>query len=103
MKLILKHKNSGFSLVELLIAIFLGAYPDNGYLQPVFVMQNQSYVNQNLTSEMQQNVRMAMDILTADLRMAGFGFSINGDYKKTSNTVDYASNTDQQHHPVRIV
>jgi prepilin-type N-terminal cleavage/methylation domain-containing protein len=89
MKPILKTKNNGFSLLELLVAIFLGALMATATYS-LFVMQNQSYVNQKVVSEMQQNVRMAIDILSADFRMAGFGFSINGDYKTTSTNVVYA-------------
>jgi prepilin-type N-terminal cleavage/methylation domain-containing protein len=76
-------KNTGFSLLELLAAIFLGALVVTA-IYSLFVMQNQSYINQNVVSEIQQNVRMAMNILSTEFRMAGFGFSINGDYKTTA-------------------
>jgi prepilin-type N-terminal cleavage/methylation domain-containing protein len=76
-------KNKGFSLLELLVAIFLGVLVVTA-VYSLFIMQNQSYINQNVVSEMQQNVRMAMNILSAEFRMAGFGFSINGDYKTTA-------------------
>lgn len=68
-------KNSGFSIIELLIAIFLGLILITA-IYSLFILQNQSYVNQNLIAEMQQNVRSAMDILSADFRLAGYGFSI---------------------------
>jgi len=72
-----------------LIALCLGLILITA-IYSLFVLQNHSYVNQNLTSEMQQNARMAMAILAADLRLAGFGFSISGDYRTTSTTVVYA-------------
>jgi Tfp pilus assembly protein PilW len=36
---------------------------------------------------MQQNVRMAMTVLAADLRMAGFGFSMSGNYTSAGGTI----------------
>jgi type IV pilus assembly protein PilW len=84
-----RKKNSGFSLLELLVAIFLGTLLVTA-IYSLFIMQNHSYVNQNQVSEMQQNVRMALNILSSEFRMAGFGFSIDGNYKTTSTTVIYA-------------
>jgi type IV pilus assembly protein PilW len=90
MKPILRKKNNGFSLLELLVAIFLGAILITA-IYSLFIMQNHSYVNQNQVSEMQQNIRMASNILSSEFRMAGFGFSINGDYKTTATgTPTYA-------------
>ena len=83
MKPILSIRNKGFSLLELLVAIFLGALVVTA-VYSLFVMQNKSFINQNVVSEMQQNVRMTMNILSSEFRMAGFGFSINGDYKTTA-------------------
>jgi prepilin-type N-terminal cleavage/methylation domain-containing protein len=89
MKPLLVQEKSGFSLVELLVAIFIGVILVMA-VYSLFIMQNQSYINQNRVAEMQQNVRMAMSILSTEFRMAGFGFSIDGDYKTTSATVAYA-------------
>ncbi len=72
---IFSKKNSGFSIIELLIAIFLGLIVITA-VYCLFILQNQTYVNQNQIAEMQQNVRSAMDIFSADFRLAGFGFSI---------------------------
>jgi prepilin-type N-terminal cleavage/methylation domain-containing protein len=83
MKLISSIKSKGFSLLELLVAIFLGALVVTA-VYSLFVMQNKSFINQNVVSDMQQNVRMTMNILSSEFRMAGFGFSINGDYKTTA-------------------
>lgn len=89
MKLISSIKNEGFSLLELLVAMFLGALVVTA-VYSLFVMQNKSFINQNVVSDMQQNVRMTMNILSSEFRMAGFGFSINGDYKTTSGATTYA-------------
>lgn len=82
-------KKAGFTLVELMVAIALGSLLITG-IYSLFIMQNHSYASQNNVADMQQNVRLAMSILSSDLRMAGYGFSANGDYKKTATTVDYA-------------
>lgn len=86
MKPILRHKDTGFSLVELLIAVSLGLIVVSA-IYSLFVLQNRSYVNQNLTAEMQQNVRMAMNVLAADLRITGFGFSMSGNYTSAGGTI----------------
>lgn len=85
MKPFLRSKNAGFSLVELLIALLLSGIVVAA-VYGIFISQNRSYVNQNRTSEMQQNARIAMTILSGEFRMAGFGFSINGDYSLPGGT-----------------
>lgn len=62
----------GFSLVELLIAMALtGLVAMAAYT--VFSTSNWSYMVQDQVSEAQQNVRVAMDRMTSDIRLAGFG------------------------------
>ncbi len=80
------EKNRGYTLVEVLVAVALGLLIV-AVLYNLMIVQQRSYANQNNVAEMQQNVRTAMNILTADLRMAGFGFSVNGIYNATAGTV----------------
>ncbi len=63
-------KTSGFSLVELLIAIAISGII-LAAVSSVFIMQNKSYSVQEQVAEMQQNARAAMDIMTREIRMAG--------------------------------
>lgn len=69
--LIRTRKNSGFSLVELMIALTIGLLLLSG-LTLIFV--NSSEANRELQKTAQQieNGRFATDILTQDLRLAGF-------------------------------
>ena len=65
-------KQQGFSLVELLIAMAISIIVGMaGYV--IFSSSNWSYKVQEDVSEVQQNVRVAMDRLAKDIRMAGFG------------------------------
>jgi len=85
MKLGERKKSSGFTLVELLIALSLGGILVSA-IYGLFIFQNRSYVAQNNIAEMQQNARIAMSILTGEFRLAGFGFSMNGDYNRPGGT-----------------
>lgn len=62
---------NGFTLVELMIAMALGAIVAAAVLTS-FLSQNRSYLAQDDMVEMQQNGRSALDMLTRDLRSAGF-------------------------------
>ena len=65
-------KQQGFSLVELLIAMAISIIVGMaGYV--IFSSSNWSYKVQEDVSEVQQNVRVAMDRLAKDIRTAGFG------------------------------
>jgi type IV pilus assembly protein PilW len=61
----------GFSLIELTIAMGISTF----VLAAIYVnhrYQTQSYVAQEHVSDMQQNLRAAMYVLSRDLRMAGY-------------------------------
>ena len=65
-------EEQGFSLVELLVSMFIATVVGlAGYV--IFSSSNWSYKVQEDVSEAQQNVRVAMDRLARDIRMAGFG------------------------------
>jgi type IV pilus assembly protein PilW len=63
---------SGLSLVELLVAMLLGSIVILG-LYNVLISQNRTYTVQDEVGEMQQNLRVAMEKISRDLQMAGFG------------------------------
>ena len=64
------HSHRGFSLVELLIAMALVGVIMGAVYSLYATAQRTSY-SQDETVEVQQNLRIAMDTVTRDLRMAG--------------------------------
>ena len=70
----------GFSLIELIVSIAISGIA-LAVITTTFVSQSQSYDIQEELVEMQQNARAAMDIMTREVRMAGYsptGASIVG-------------------------
>ncbi len=70
----------GFSLIELMVSIAISGIA-LAAITTTFVSQSQSYDIQEQLVEMQQNARAAMDIMTREIRMAGFsptGTSFDG-------------------------
>lgn len=66
-----KGKERGFTLVELMIAMAVGGIV-MGAVMTSFLSQHRSYLAQDEVVEMQQNARVAMDMLTRDIRSAGY-------------------------------
>ncbi len=66
-----RKKPQGFSLVELMIAMLVGMVV-LGSLYNLFTVQGKLLGNQGMAVEMQQNARMAMDMMTREMRLAGF-------------------------------
>lgn len=67
--------NLGFSLVELLVALAITGIVATAVFS-VFKSQSDSYQVQGQILEMQQNLRASLDIITGDIRMAGY--NLNG-------------------------
>ncbi len=65
-------RRSGFTMIELLIAMAVGLVL-LAAVYSVFLVQNKELRNQEQITEMQQNARMAMEMISRDLMMAGFG------------------------------
>lgn len=63
---------AGFSLLELMFAVAIGAFVVAA-IYNLFTLQMKQFVRQDLQMEMHQNARMAVDVLTRTGRMAGFG------------------------------
>jgi type IV pilus assembly protein PilW len=61
----------GFSLVELMVAIVLGLVLMAGVVQ-VFIGNRQAQRSDSAVSRVQEGGRLALDLITADLRAAGF-------------------------------
>lgn len=65
------RSSGGFTLVELMVAMALGLVV-LGAMYGVFTLQNKQLSNQEQIVEMQQSARMAIDILSREIRMAGY-------------------------------
>jgi type IV pilus assembly protein PilW len=61
----------GFSLTELLIAMVVGLIV-LGAVYNLFTVENKQLGTEEVITEMQQNARAAMDILSREVRMAGY-------------------------------
>ena len=62
----------GLTLIELLIALVISAILIAGIYR-TFVSQQKSYATQEQVADMQQNVRVAINKMIREIRMAGFG------------------------------
>jgi|APLak6261669570_1056073.scaffolds.fasta_scaffold00084_7 type IV pilus assembly protein PilW len=65
------HRQTGMTLVEIMIALLIGAFLLGGVLQ-IFINTRQSYRMQENLSRLQENGRFAMEFISRDLRMAGY-------------------------------
>jgi len=66
-----KSKQIGLSLIEIMIALLIGAFLLGGILQ-IFIGSKQTYRMQQALSRLQENGRFAMSFLAKDIRMAGY-------------------------------
>jgi prepilin-type N-terminal cleavage/methylation domain-containing protein len=75
-----RNHQQGLSLIELLISIALGVTLMSASLQFI-VSTRQTYELNDDISRVQENGRIALDILSRDLRLAGYRQPFNGDGK----------------------
>ncbi len=68
----MKSKTAGFSLIEMLIAMTLMSFVMAGVIGS-FAAQNRVYVQQDRLVELEENLRMGMELMTDRLRTAGYG------------------------------
>jgi len=66
-----KQRQSGFGLVEILIALLLGTLLTTAMVQ-IYLSSKQAYRTQDALSRIQENGRYVMEVLGRDIRMAGF-------------------------------
>lgn len=64
-------KQKGLTLVELMIAVVLGLILVAGVIQ-IFVANKQTYRITDAQSRLQENARFTLDLLTRDIRSAGY-------------------------------
>jgi type IV pilus assembly protein PilW len=65
------NPQQGFTLVELLVAMAMAVIVI-GAIYSTFKSQQDSYVNQEVVAEMQQNLRAALYMMARDIRIAGY-------------------------------
>jgi type IV pilus assembly protein PilW len=65
------YNQVGLSLIEIMIALLIGAFLLGGVLQ-IFIGSKQTYRMQENLSRLQENGRFALDFLARDIRMTGF-------------------------------
>ena len=71
MRMIVKQRQAGLSLVELMIAMTLGILLMLGVTQ-VFLSSKATYISNQQLSQIQESGRFAMEFLTRDIRNAGY-------------------------------
>lgn len=67
----------GFTIVELFVALVLSSLVVIA-IYSAYTIQQKTYTAQNQVVEMQQNLRAAMDVMTREIRMAGYDSSATG-------------------------
>ena len=67
-----KDPRAGFTLIEVMVALAIMAIASAAAFA-AFELQQRSYLVQMRVAEMQQNLRAAIEVLSRDLRMAGYG------------------------------
>ncbi len=67
-----KHfENYGFTLVELMITVTISGFIIAA-IYSAYIAQQRTYLAQEQVAQMQQNIRAALDIMTREIRMAGY-------------------------------
>jgi prepilin-type N-terminal cleavage/methylation domain-containing protein len=86
------YKQQGFTLVELMVVVAIFMFIIAAVLE-AYTTQQHASVTQEQVSDAQQNGQIAMDFLSKEIRMAGFGMpatAVNG----FSNAISPAINND---------
>jgi type IV pilus assembly protein PilW len=92
-----RPRDNGFTMVELLAAIFIAAILMAG-LYSVFVSQQVAFSAQERIAEMNQNIRAVMDLMTREIRLAGYkkaGTTFNGIATAQPSTMRILADLDQ--------
>ena len=91
------HKKNGFTLIELLAGILISAILLAG-LYSVFFSQKTAFSAQEQVAEMNQNIRAALDLMTREIRLAGYKTSTSaftGIATATSNSIRILADLNQ--------
>jgi type IV pilus assembly protein PilW len=86
------HTCRGFSMVELMVALVITLILLAGVSQ-IFLGSKKSFVIQDALGRMQENGRYAMEVITQDIRRAGY-YGGNADLDNIDGSLGVATNTD---------
>jgi len=84
-----RSKQHGLSLIEIMIALLIGAFLIGGIIQ-IFINSKQTYRMQEGLSRLQENGRFAISFLTRDIRMADFWGCSKKGLDNITNNLDHA-------------
>jgi type IV pilus assembly protein PilW len=93
----MKNRQGGFTLIELLVAILISGIV-LAALYTVFISQEMAFSNQEQVAEMNQNIRAALDLMTREIRLAGYKTStstFNGIQTATATSIGILADLDQ--------
>ena len=79
-----RHPEAGFTLVEVMAAMAIFAIAMTAVFA-TFLSQQKSFTIQNRVAEMQQNLRQAVEYISRDIRLAGYGIPDNVAIPATAN------------------
>ncbi len=101
-------RNKGITLIELLVALVISSILVAA-LYRTFIRQQKTYMIQDQVVDMQQNVRVAIDRMSRELRMAGYGgniltvfVNVNG-FSNIITPVDNANNIGNNDDKITII
>jgi type IV pilus assembly protein PilW len=83
----MQTNDRGFTLVEIMVALALAGIV-MASIYTAFLSQQRSYLAQEQVSAMQQNIRAGLNMLTREIRMAGFDPTANAGATISAATVD---------------
>lgn len=90
-------KKNGFTMIELLAGILISVILMAGFYS-VFFSQQTAFSAQEQVAEMNQNIRAALDLMTREIRLAGYKNStstFNGVATATSNSIRLLTDLNQ--------
>lgn len=81
-------KNKGFTLIEIMVAVVIMSLAVI-FIYETFISQHKSYLVQEEVTTIQQDVRVAMDMMTRDIRMSGVGLDSGTNAVNVTSTSPY--------------
>jgi type IV pilus assembly protein PilW len=85
-----RHPEAGYSLVEVMAAVAILAIAMTAVFA-TFTSQQKSFTTQGRVAEMQQNLRQAVEYMSRDIRMAGYGIPDNVRIPGTATPAGFTS------------
>lgn len=95
---VIPRRQTGFSLVEMLVALAIGLFLTIGVIQ-LFIGSKQSYRYHDALSRLQENGRFALNVMSQDIRMVGYRGCVSsndmGSFRNTLASTAYPWNFNQ--------